>query len=67
MLSVIIHLVMSAEIMISLNKERKKTKMANYVLALFFAGRGVVHLLNDDEMLWWDIIMVVLNVVLGAM
>lgn len=41
--------------------------MANYVLALFFAGRGIVHLLDDNEMVWWDIIMVVLNVVLGAM
>lgn len=41
--------------------------MANYVLALFFAGRGIVHLLDDNEMLWWDIIMVILNVALGAM
>jgi hypothetical protein len=41
--------------------------MANYVLALFFAGRGIVHLLNDDEMLLWDIIMVIFNIALGAM
>ena len=41
--------------------------MANYVLALFFAGRGIIHLLNDDEMLWWDIAMVILNIALGAM
>jgi hypothetical protein len=41
--------------------------MANYILALFFAGRGIVHLLDDNDMVWWDIIMVILNVVLGAM
>ena len=41
--------------------------MANYVLALFFAGRGIVHLLDNNDMVWWDIIMVVLNVALGAM
>lgn len=41
--------------------------MANYALALFFAGRGIVHLLDNNEKLWWDIIMVILNVVLGAM
>jgi uncharacterized membrane protein len=41
--------------------------MANYVLALYFAGRGVVHLLDDNDMVWWDIIMVILNIVLGAM
>lgn len=41
--------------------------MANYILALYFAGRGIVHLLDDNEMLWWDIIMVILNIALGAM
>ena len=41
--------------------------MANYILALYFAGRGVVHLLDNNEMLWWDIVMVILNIVLGAM
>ena len=41
--------------------------MANYVLALFFAGRGIVHLLDNNEMVWWDIILVILNVALGAM
>lgn len=40
--------------------------MANYILALFFAGRGIAHLLNNDEKLWWDIIMVILNIALGA-
>jgi hypothetical protein len=41
--------------------------MANYVLALFFAGRGVVHLLDDNDMVWWDILMVIFNIILGAM
>ena len=41
--------------------------MANYVLALFFAGRGIVHLLDNNEKLWWDIVMVILNIALGAM
>jgi hypothetical protein len=39
--------------------------MANYILALFFAGRGIVHLLDDNDMVWWDIIMVILNVILA--
>ncbi len=39
--------------------------MANYILALYFAGRGVVHLLDNDEMLWWDVIMVIFNVILA--
>ena len=39
--------------------------MANYVLALFFAGRGIVHLLDNNEMVWWDIFMVIFNIVLG--
>jgi hypothetical protein len=39
--------------------------MANYVLALFFAGRGIVHLLDDNDMVWWDIIMVIFNVILA--
>lgn len=41
--------------------------MANYVLALYFAGRGVVHLLDNNDMLWWDIVMVVFNIILGAL
>lgn len=41
--------------------------MANYILALFFAGRGVVHLLDNNDMLWWDIIMVIFNITLDAM
>ena len=41
--------------------------MANYVLALFFAGRGIVHLLDNNDMVWWDIIMVILNIALGTM
>lgn len=41
--------------------------MANYVLALYFAGRGIVHLLNNNDMIWWDIFMVIFNVVLGAL
>ncbi len=41
--------------------------MANYVLALYFAGRGVVHLLDNNDMLWWDIFMVVFNIILGAL
>ena len=39
--------------------------MANYVLALFFTGRGIVHLLKNDEMMWWDIFMVVFNIILA--
>ena len=39
--------------------------MANYVLALFFAGRGIVHLLDNDEKLWWDVFMVVFNIILA--
>ena len=41
--------------------------MAKYVLALFFAGRGIVHLLDNNEMVGWDSILVILNVALGAM
>ena len=41
--------------------------MANYVLALYFAGRGVVHLIDNNDMLWWDIVMVVFNIILGAL
>lgn len=41
--------------------------MTNYVLALFFAGRGIYHLIDNNDMLWWDIFMVILNVALGAM
>lgn len=41
--------------------------MVNYVLALFFAGRGIIHLFSNDEMPWWDIIMVIFNIALGAM
>lgn len=41
--------------------------MANYILALFFAGRGVVHLLDDDDMIWWDVLMVVFNIILGTL
>lgn len=40
--------------------------MFNYILALFFAVRGIIHLLNNNDMVWWDIIMVVLNIALGA-
>ena len=40
--------------------------MANYVLALYFAGRGIVHLLDNNEMPWWDVFMVIFNIVLGA-
>lgn len=39
--------------------------MANYVLALYFAGRGIVHLLDDNDMIWWDIFMVIFNVILA--
>jgi uncharacterized membrane protein len=39
--------------------------MANYVLALYFAGRGVVHLLDNNNMLWWDIVMVIFNIILA--
>lgn len=39
--------------------------MANYILALYFAGRGIVHLLDNNEMLWWDIFMVIFNIILG--
>ena len=41
--------------------------MANYILALYFAGRGIVHLLDNNEMVWWDIIMVIFNIALDAM
>ena len=40
--------------------------MANYVLALYFAGRGVVHLLDNNDMIWWDVFMVIFNIILGA-
>ena len=40
--------------------------MGNYILALFFTVRGIIHLLNDNEMVWWDIFMVILNIALGA-
>ena len=39
--------------------------MANYLLALYFACRGVVHLLDDNDMVWWDIFMVVFNIILA--
>ena len=39
--------------------------MVNYVLALFFAGRGIVHLLGDNDMVWWDVFMVIFNVILA--
>ena len=39
--------------------------MANMVLAGFFAGRGIVHLLDDNDMVWWDIFMVIFNVILA--
>lgn len=39
--------------------------MANYILALFFAGRSVVHLIDNNDMLWWDIFMVIFNVILA--
>ena len=39
--------------------------MANYVLALFFAGRGIAHLIDNNDMLWWDIAMVVFNIILA--
>ena len=41
--------------------------MANYVLALFFAGRGIVHLIDNNDMIWWDAFMVVFNVILSAL
>lgn len=41
--------------------------MANYILALFFAGRGIIHLLDNNDMVWWDIILVILNIALGAL
>ena len=40
--------------------------MANYILALYFAGRGIYHLIDNNDMLWWDIVMVVFNIILGA-
>lgn len=39
--------------------------MANMVLACYFAGRGVYHLIDDSDMVWWDIFMVVLNIILA--
>jgi hypothetical protein len=39
--------------------------MANYILALFFAGRGLAHLIDNNDMVWWDIFMVVFNIILG--
>ena len=39
--------------------------MANYVLALYFAGRGVVHFIDNNDMIWWDIFMVVFNIILA--
>jgi hypothetical protein len=39
--------------------------MANHILAFYFAGRGIVHLLDDNDMIWWDIFMVVFNVILA--
>lgn len=39
--------------------------MGNYILALYFAGRAIVHLLDNDEMLWWDIFLVIFNVILA--
>lgn len=39
--------------------------MFNCVLALFFAGRGVIHLFSNDEMPWWDIFMVIFNIILA--
>lgn len=39
--------------------------MANYILALFFAGRGIVHLIDNNDMVWWDIFMVIFNIILA--
>lgn len=39
--------------------------MANMVLACFFAGRGIYHLLDNDEMVWYDIVMVIFNIILA--
>ena len=39
--------------------------MVNYVLALYFAERGIVHLLDDNDMIWWGIFMVIFNVILA--
>ena len=39
--------------------------MANYILAGFFAVRGVYHLLDDNDMVIWDIVLVVFNILLA--
>lgn len=39
--------------------------MANMVLACFFAGRGICHLIDNDDMVWWDIVMVIFNIILA--
>jgi hypothetical protein len=41
--------------------------MANYILAGFFAARGVYHLIDDNDMVWWDIALVAFNIILGAL
>lgn len=40
--------------------------MANYIIAGFFAGRGIYHLIdNNKDMVIWDLIMVIFNIILG--
>ena len=40
--------------------------MGNYIIACFFAGRGIYHLINNNEdMVMWDFIMVIFNIILG--
>lgn len=39
--------------------------MANIVLACFFACRGIYHFIDDNDMVWWDLFMVVFNIILA--
>ena len=41
--------------------------MANIVLACLFAGRGIYHFIDGSDMIWWDIFMVIFNIILSAM
>ena len=41
--------------------------MANYILAGFFAVRGICHFFDDNDMVWWDIALVAFNIILGAL
>ena len=39
--------------------------MLNTILACYFVCRGIRHFIDDNDMVWWDIFMVIFNLVLA--